>query len=319
MAPYELTSPCILTGNLFRWIYGVNDLLSTLHLLKRYAQIEKYNGLTSNVHPSSPQQRMRHYINHPCSASSSWARCLYDTQKHLSWLSVSPRRHKNGKSAEPTLCPPPYSYSSPLPSYAFRSFLPWASPHHSRILAPSWCFWTSLFPYPPFPPRVALLERSSLYCQRILMLVVWWDMWHGVLNVETSLNKREEFQEPKTGVRLKAFDLANECERERRREVFEMRMEGDGSRYPIHIFSSSRAREYETAGHSTTFISISWGPYKQHGVTLCIQSLFAVVGPQLTLMTVYDDIMIFSSFLVIDVTVLLMGAKHFYQIWMVQL
>jgi len=82
-------------------------------------------------------------------------------------------------------------------------------------------------------------------------------MWHGVLNVETSLNKREEFQEPKTGVRLKAFDLANECERERRREVFEMRMEGDGSRYPIHIFSSSRAREYDTAGHSTTFISIS--------------------------------------------------------------
>jgi len=44
-------------------------------------------------------------------------------------------------------------------------------------------------------------------------------MWHGILKVKISPNKREEFQESRTRFRLKAFDSAHEYEGERRREV----------------------------------------------------------------------------------------------------
>ena len=42
-------------------------------------------------------------------------------------------------------------------------------------------------------------------------------MRHAVWDFEgqTSLNKREDFQEPKSEIRLKAFNLVNECEKER--------------------------------------------------------------------------------------------------------
>jgi len=78
---------------------------------------------------------------------------------------------------------------------------------------------------------------------------------------------------------------------------------GIGTQY---IFTSSRARESDTADYSPnwlTFISSSTeGPDM-----LPYVSLFAVVGPQLTLRIVYDDIVILNSLLLIDVTVLLMG------------
>ena len=110
----------------------------------------------------------------------------------------------------------------------------------SPKLLHSWCFWTSFFSYPPSLPRVMLLKRSFLTVSEFWCLsfdeTCGMKFWR--LKPTWTREKSSKNQE------LEAFDLANECERER--EVFKMRVEGDGYRYAIHIFSLSRARVWHS-------------------------------------------------------------------------